>query len=224
MRAAVLALVLAAVLALPAAAAAPAFDAVLRAPGHSPVVDDGWPYVVAVTDARGRPLRAAVHVQITYGGLPVGQVQRRVIEGVWTEPLQWPSDAVGQALTLEARVTVAGRTRRLEWAVTTRAGRKPAPPRAGTIARASGARRAIAAGWFLRPRALTVRIAAAGAVDARWQVTCNKGESAVVATSGRLTRAGTSRLRLPPYTRQECAAAVLATTARGAVTATVAAR
>jgi hypothetical protein len=129
----------------------------------------------------------------------VGQVQRRAIDGVFVEPLQWPADAVGQALTLEAAVTVGGRTRRVRWPVTVRARSGP------KATQGAFAGRGFAVAWKTRPTGFRAR---AGA-GARWSVTCNKGASATVATSG----TGGGPLRLPAYTRQECAAAVLGTPA-----------
>jgi hypothetical protein len=184
-----------AVAAVALALAAPApFQARLVAPSHAPEAGDPWAYAVLVTDAAGKPLRARIDVRIVLGPLTVGQLQKRAIDGVFVEPLQWPADAVGQALTVEAAVTVGGRTRRVQWPVTVRA-RSGAKQTAGAFAG-----RGFAVRWKTRPTGFRAR------GSTRWSVTCNRGASATVVTSG----TGDGPLWLPAYTRQECAAAVLA--------------
>jgi hypothetical protein len=94
----------------------------LTAQSHHPHVRKRWSYEVRVTDAAGRPVPARVHLQILFGGVPVGQVGRhRVASGVWRETLgapgnpPFPARARGQPLVFQAVVTAKGQTRKANW-------------------------------------------------------------------------------------------------------------
>jgi hypothetical protein len=94
----------------------------LTAQSHHPRVGERWRYEVRVTDAAGRPVPASVHLQILFGGIPVGQVGRhRVATGVWRETLgvpgnpPFPARARGQPLVFQAVVTAKGQTRKASW-------------------------------------------------------------------------------------------------------------
>ena len=94
----------------------------LTAQSHRPLVGKRWRYQVRVTDAAGRPVPARVHLQILFGGVPVGQVGRhRVVNGVWRETLgapgnpPFPAQARGQPLVLQAVVTARGQTTKANW-------------------------------------------------------------------------------------------------------------
>ena len=72
-----------------------------------------------MTDAAGRPVPATVHLQILFGGVPVGQVGRhRVRDGIWRETLgtpgnpAFPSRARGQPLVFQAVATAKGETKK----------------------------------------------------------------------------------------------------------------
>lgn len=80
------------------------------APTHSPVVNKPWHYVVRVTDAQGRPVHALVHLQVLFLGLPVGEVGRHEVNGIWQETIRWPPRARGHRLVLRALVTVDAKT------------------------------------------------------------------------------------------------------------------
>jgi hypothetical protein len=100
----------------------PAIRVELSAQSHHPRVGKRWGYEVRVTDAAGRPVAASVHLQILFGGVPVGQVGRhRVVNGVWRETLgapgnpPFPARARGQPLVFQAVVTAKGQTKRANW-------------------------------------------------------------------------------------------------------------
>ena len=112
-----LALLAAAVLAGPAGAAPPPFKATLTASGHTVKVNAPWTYAVRVTDPKGRPVRASVHLQVLFGGMPVGQIGRHVVTGVWKETIRWPPASRGQPLVFQAVVTVKRAVRKLNYAI-----------------------------------------------------------------------------------------------------------
>jgi hypothetical protein len=119
--AAVLLLVLA-----PTALAAP-IRVTLTAQDHHPRVGKQWSYSVVVKNASGKPVAAKVHLQILFGGFPVGQLGvHRVKNGVWRETLgtaknpPFPASARGQALVFQAVVTAGGQTVKKNWPITVR--------------------------------------------------------------------------------------------------------
>ena len=84
MRRILAALVLALALAPPASAAT--IRVALTAQTHHPIVGKTWWYQVKVTNAAGKPIPAKIHLQILFGGAPVGQVGvHKVANGVWRE-------------------------------------------------------------------------------------------------------------------------------------------
>jgi hypothetical protein len=100
---------------------APPFHVRLTAQSHHPLVGKRWHYEVHVTDAKRRPLRALVHLQILFGGTPVGQVGRHRVVGVWRETIgvpgnpPFPVSARGQPLVFQAVVTARGKTVKRNW-------------------------------------------------------------------------------------------------------------
>jgi predicted small lipoprotein YifL len=97
--------------------AAPRIHVRLTADSHQPRVGKPWHYEVRVTDAAGKPVPAAVHLQILFGSVPVGQVGRhRVRNGVWSETLgtpgnpPFPARARGIRLVFQAVATARGQT------------------------------------------------------------------------------------------------------------------
>jgi hypothetical protein len=99
----------------------PPFRVTLTADSHHPVVGKRWHYEVRVTDAKGQPMRALVHLQILFGGAPVGQIGRHRVVGVWRETIgapgnpPFPAQARGQPLVFQAVVTAKGRTVKRNW-------------------------------------------------------------------------------------------------------------
>jgi hypothetical protein len=94
----------------------------LAAQSHHPRVGKHWSYQVRVRDSAGRQVPATVHIQILFGGVPVGQVGRhRVANGVWRETLgapgnpPFPASARGQPLVFQAVVTAKGQTKKANW-------------------------------------------------------------------------------------------------------------
>jgi hypothetical protein len=94
----------------------------LAADSHHPRVDKPWHYEVRVTDAAGKPVPAVVHLQILFGGAPVGQIGRhRVADGVWSETIgaganaPFPARARGARLVFQAVVTALGQTRKANY-------------------------------------------------------------------------------------------------------------
>jgi hypothetical protein len=99
----------------------------LTADSHHPRVGKRWHYEVHVTDARGRPVRALVHLQIVFGGAPVGQIGRhRVANGVWRETIgtdgnqPFPGRARGLPLVFQVIATAKGRTKKVDYPITVR--------------------------------------------------------------------------------------------------------
>jgi hypothetical protein len=104
------------------------FKAVLKAPTHHPVVNKPWPISIRVTNLKGKPIAASVHMQVLFNGLVVGQIDEvktggpgRVYKfvGTWREKkgdeITWPIDSVGYRLTFQAVVTAKGATKKLNW-------------------------------------------------------------------------------------------------------------
>jgi hypothetical protein len=94
----------------------------LAADSHRPRVGKPWHYEVRVTDAAGKPVPATVHLQILFGGAPVGQVGRhRVAHGVWSETIggrgnaPFPARARGVRLVFQAVVRALGQTRKINY-------------------------------------------------------------------------------------------------------------
>jgi hypothetical protein len=111
----------------PGAKPKPSIRAQLTADSHHPRVGKPWHYEVRVTDAAGKPVAASVHLQILFGGVPVGQVGRhRVANGVWQETIgagknqPFPSQARGQRLVFQAVVTAKGQTVRVNYPIRVR--------------------------------------------------------------------------------------------------------
>ena len=112
------------------AAAAPSAAPIkvsLTAQSHHPVVGKTWWYQVKVTDAAGKPVAAKIHVQILFGGQPVGQVgTHKVKTGLWREVIgkggvdAFPAAARGQPLVFQAVVTEKGVTVKRNWPIVVR--------------------------------------------------------------------------------------------------------
>jgi hypothetical protein len=111
-----------------AASRALPFKAVLKAPTHHPVVNKPWVISITVTDLKGKPIPASLHMQVLLGPLVVGQIDEvrkggpgRVYRfvGTWREKkgseITWPLASVGHRLTFQAVVTAKGATKKLDW-------------------------------------------------------------------------------------------------------------
>lgn len=120
---------------LPAVAATPAVKATLTATTPRPIVDEPWQWTVVVKDAKGKPVRAKMKLQILFGTLVVGCWKGTAIAqctgtspGTWivfkgkrTGTLTWPQESVGQRLTFRAVVVASGRVLKLRIPVTVQA-------------------------------------------------------------------------------------------------------
>ena len=100
----------------------PSIRVSLTADSHHPRVGRRWHYAVRVTDAAGKPVPAVVHLQILFGGVPVGQVGRhRVANGVWRETIgapgnaPFPARARGVRLVFQAVVKALGRMKKVNY-------------------------------------------------------------------------------------------------------------
>jgi hypothetical protein len=93
-----------------------ALHVALSAQDHHPKLGHTWDYEVHVTDAAtGNPVASLIHVQVTFGGSPVGQIGRHhVKDGVWKETIPasgknaFPAAAVGQHVVWQAIATAPG--------------------------------------------------------------------------------------------------------------------
>jgi hypothetical protein len=100
----------------------PSIRVSLAADSHHPRVGKPWHYEVRITDATGKPVPAVVHLQILFGGVPVGQVGRhRVANGVWSETIgapgnaPFPARARGVRLVFQAVVSALGRMKKANY-------------------------------------------------------------------------------------------------------------
>jgi hypothetical protein len=105
----------------------PQIRVTLTAQSHHPRVGRPWHYEVRVTDASGKPVAAFVHLQIAFGGTPVGQIGRHfVANGVWQETIggdgnaPFPAASRGQPLKFQAIVTAKGATVTRNWPILVR--------------------------------------------------------------------------------------------------------
>ena len=62
---------------------------VVTGQSHHPKLGHPWTYQVSVTDAAtGKPVASLIHVEVTFGGAPVGQIGRHhVNSGSWKETI-----------------------------------------------------------------------------------------------------------------------------------------
>jgi hypothetical protein len=86
---------------------------------HHPKVGGKWHYSVTVTDAKtGKRVACRIHLQFTFGSIPVGQVGTHVVKsGFWQETFGTPGNPAfppasrAQRVTLQAVVTAKGYTK-----------------------------------------------------------------------------------------------------------------
>jgi hypothetical protein len=89
---------------------------VVTAQSHHPKLGHPWTYQVRVTDAgTAKPVACLIHVEVTFGGVPVGQIGRhRVKNGIWKETIPatgknaFPAAAIGQHVVWRATATAPG--------------------------------------------------------------------------------------------------------------------
>jgi hypothetical protein len=100
----------------------PSIRVSLTADSHHPRVGKPWHYEVRVSDSAGKPVPARVHLQILFGGAPVGQIGRhRVANGVWSETIgargnaPFPARSRGVRLIFQAVVKALGQTKKANY-------------------------------------------------------------------------------------------------------------
>ncbi|MGO9906630.1 MAG: hypothetical protein ACLP4R_01050 [Solirubrobacteraceae bacterium] len=95
----------------------------LRGENHAPVVNRSWRYSVTVTDATGHPLNGTVDIEFAYGGQVVGHdtpPTHPVVDGRWHDSLQFPAEAVGMPLSVQAVVHTRLGSITLDWPIEVR--------------------------------------------------------------------------------------------------------
>jgi hypothetical protein len=109
-----------AALAFPAAALAGTFTVSAHFPNHTPVANKKWPIVLDVSKGKSK-LSGSVKYEFELGPMVVShQPGHKFTGGVYKDNLTFPSDAVGQGLTLVVLVTTKDGTKSIDWAVTTK--------------------------------------------------------------------------------------------------------
>lgn len=97
-------------------AASGTLHVVLTAQSHHPKLGQTWTYQVRVTDAAtGKPVACLIHIQVTFGGTPVGEIGRHHVDnGFWKETIPatgkdaFPPASVGQHVVWHVTVTAPG--------------------------------------------------------------------------------------------------------------------
>ncbi len=104
-------------LALPASALAAAFKLTPHIANHTPTVNVLWPITVDVTKGRLK-LNGSVRYEFLFQGSVVGHKPGHGFTGgAYRDKLLFPSDSLGQQLTLRIIVKTKYGTEHLDWAV-----------------------------------------------------------------------------------------------------------
>jgi hypothetical protein len=114
-----LALSLVVALTLPAAAQAASFKITPHIANHTPIVNKKWPVELKVTAGRKR-LNGSVRYEFLFDGAVVSkQAGHKFTRGVYRDTMVFPSQALGEPLTLRILVTVPAyhRTEHIDWKV-----------------------------------------------------------------------------------------------------------
>jgi hypothetical protein len=102
-------------------AASGTVHATLHGPNHAPVVGKNWTYTVHVTDAAGKPLNGTVETDFVFAGLGVVGKETPAVHklknGVLTDTVQFPADAVGHPITLVTVVHTSAGSVAVGWPV-----------------------------------------------------------------------------------------------------------
>ena len=107
-------------LALPATALAASFKITAHIANHTPTINVKWPVRLTVTHGKTR-LSGSVKYQFLFQSSVVGhQPGHKFTHGTYTDTMIWPSDSLGEPLTLRILVTVPKYgTEHLDWTITT---------------------------------------------------------------------------------------------------------
>jgi len=107
-------------LALPASALAAAFKLTPHIANHTPIINVKWPITVDVTKGRLK-LNGSVRYEFLFQGSVVShQPGHKFTRGVYRDTLLFPSESLGQKLTLRIIVKTKYGTEHLNWAVQSR--------------------------------------------------------------------------------------------------------
>jgi hypothetical protein len=93
----------------------------LRGENHAPKVKQSWRYSVVVSDAAGHPLSGTVDIEFAFAGQVVGRdtpPTHPVVDGHWDDTIEFPADAIGMPLSLQAVVHTRLGSITLDWPVT----------------------------------------------------------------------------------------------------------
>jgi hypothetical protein len=95
--------------------------ATLHGADHAPVAGKNWSYTVHVTDAGGKALAGTVQTEFVVAGLGVVGKETPAVHklknGMLSDTLQFPTDAVGHPITLVAVVHTSAGAVALGWPV-----------------------------------------------------------------------------------------------------------
>jgi uncharacterized repeat protein (TIGR01451 family) len=95
--------------------------ATLHGANHTPVAGKNWTYTVRVTNAAGKPLAGTVETDFVFAGLGVVGKETPAVHklknGMLTDTLQFPTDAVGHPITLVTVVHTGAGSVALGWPV-----------------------------------------------------------------------------------------------------------
>ncbi|HEX3804983.1 MAG TPA: hypothetical protein VHV75_19310 [Solirubrobacteraceae bacterium] len=112
-----LALALIAALMLPASALAASFKLTPHIANHTPIINKKWPITVDVTKGKTK-LSGSVTYQFLFSGSVVStQKGHSFKNGVYKDSLDFPANALGQALTLRIVVKTKDGTEHIDWTV-----------------------------------------------------------------------------------------------------------
>jgi hypothetical protein len=117
-----LALSLVVAVTLPAAAQAASFKITPHIPNHTPIVNQKWPVELTVTAGKKR-LSGSVKYEFLFEGSVVShQPGHKFTRGIYRDAMVFPSQSLGQPLTVRMLVTVPAyhRTEHIDWAVKTK--------------------------------------------------------------------------------------------------------
>jgi hypothetical protein len=106
--------------AVPAAASAASFSAVLHAPNHTPTMNQKWWITVDVTRGTTKLSGDVNYVFLFSGSIVSHQPGHKFSKGVYKDDLIFPAAAVGKPLTLRIVVKTKYGTKNLNWNVTTK--------------------------------------------------------------------------------------------------------
>lgn len=84
---------------------ATAIEATLTGQNHAPVATKPWPYSVTARSSTGKPLTGTVRIQFLFGSTVVGTDKPPVHplkDGRWHDYLEFPQEAIGHPITLQA--------------------------------------------------------------------------------------------------------------------------